>query len=250
MLRKIQRSLFSICWLALLTANSIHALSSRSTTTNIDQTCVVTPAKPSTKVVDMGQDKLVNIFIPPVETKTDGHSALRPSSVALARMMAHCPSLINSKNVLELQCGLGLVSATACKHARPEHVAVTDRDSNTLSLAYATCTRLQRSRASVSRCTMDWADPSTWPNQKYDILLASDVFSEQSSILSLIRVLQFYLASGDDDKHRKRALIVDPVEQVHRDAFCYAAHKAGLEVDVTPFPGMDDFVLLDIFSVD
>jgi hypothetical protein len=140
-------------------------------------------------------------------------------------MMAHCTSLIHSKNVLELQCELGLISSTACRHARPDHVAVTDRDSNTLSLAYAACTRLQRSRASVSRCTMVWADPSTWPNQNYDILLAFDVFSQLFSIFFLSRVLHFYLASGDDDKHRKRALTVDPVEQVHRDAFCYAAYK-------------------------
>lgn len=226
--------------------NSIHALSSRST--NVDQTSVVTPAaaaKPSTKVVDMGQDKLVDIFIP-----TDDHD-VRPSNVALARMMAHCPALINSKSVMELQCGFGLVSATACKHARPEHVAVTDRDSNNLSLAYAACTRLQRSRASVSRCKMDWADPSTWPNQNYDLLLASDVLSKRSSILPLIGVLQFYLASGKDDRHRKRALIVEPVEEVrNRDAFCYAAQKAGLEVEVSPFPGMDGYFLLDIFSLD
>eukprot|EP00980_Cylindrotheca_fusiformis_P005457 scaffold1169_cov120-Cylindrotheca_fusiformis.AAC.7 len=237
----------------LLTLNTIHALSSSSRKA-IKTGAGAAVKPPSTKFIDMGQDKLVEIFIPPKEQNRDTNNAaavaaaLHPSSVALARMMAHCPALIESKNVLELQCGLGLVSATACKHARPDHVAVTDRDSSLLSLAYAACTRLQRSKASVSRSTMDWTDRSTWPNQKYDLLLASDILSEQSSIAPLTTVLQYYLSAGKNDRHRKRALIVDPVEQVHRDAFCYAARRVGLDVDVSPFPGMKNFVLLDIFS--
>ena len=96
---------------------------------------------------------------------------------------------------------------------------------------------------------MDWNDQSTWPNQDYSVLLASDVLHQSSSILPLTRVLKSYLSSGDDD-YRKRALIVDPVEQINRDAFCYAASQAGLDVEQCPFPGMDDFVLLDIFSND
>ena len=94
---------------------------------------------PSVKVVDMGQDKLVDIYIPSQEN--DWKQSVRPSSFALARMIAHCPALIDGKNVLELGCGLGLVAATACKHARPNHVAVSDQNVDVLSLAYTTCTR-------------------------------------------------------------------------------------------------------------
>lgn len=236
------------CWLLptcllLLTKSFSNALSAQG---RLDTTGVASqsPQKviPSVKVFDMGEDKLVDVFVSPKER-------VRPSSLALARMIAHCPSLIEGKNVLELNCGIGLISATACKHARPNHVAVSDKDPDVLALAYTSCTRLQKSRASVSRCKMDWKDKSTWPNQLYHVLLAADVLKQPTSVLPLTAVLKSYLASGDED-FRKRALIVDPVEQRNRDAFCYAANKAGLDVEVCPFPGMDDFVLLDVFSRD
>jgi hypothetical protein len=244
--------------LVLSFSSDRHLVNAFSSASRIDKTNVVprTTGKPvpSTKVVDMGQDKIVNIFLPSSEEqqtkkKDDDGSVLQPSSFALARMVAHCPSLINGRNILELGCGLGLVSATACKHARPNHVAVSDRDYGVLSLAYATCTQLQKSKASVSRCTMDWSDQRTWPNQDYNLLLASDILYEASSIVSLVNVLKHYLTSDSVD-FRKRALIVDPIEQVNRESFCYAAYRAGLEVETTAFPGMDKFVLLDIFSRD
>ena len=137
------------------------------------------------------------------------------------------------------------MSAAACKHARPDHVAISGRDGSVLSMAYTTCTQLNRSRASVSRCTMDWMDRSTWPYQNYDVLLASNVLYEKASIIPLVNVLEFYLCNRADNTW-KQAIIVDPVNQVNRGAFCYAAHKAGLDVKSTPFPGMDDFVLLKI----
>lgn len=203
----------------------------------------------TTKTVDMGQDKLVSVYCSSDEEALTG---LPSGDMALARMMAHCPSLIDGKSVMELNSGLGLISATACRHARPEHVAVTDSCPDALSMAYATCTRLQRPRSSVSRCRMDWNLPSTWPTQKYDLVLASDVLSDDSSILPLTQVLQYYLApsSNNDDEFRKRALIVDPIDQVHRDAFCFAADKARLDVSVSAFPGIDNLVLLDVFSKD
>lgn len=223
--------------LGFLTHNGTHGFSTTAS------------AVSTTKTVDMGQDKLVSVYCPPDEKDSND---LPSADMALARLMAHCPSLIEGKNVMELNSGLGLISATACRHARPEHVAITDWDAETLSLAYFTCTRLQRPRNSVSRCRMDWSLPSTWPNQKYDVVLASDVLSDGSSILPLTQVLQYYLApsSTNGDGFRKRALIVDPIDQVHRDAFCYAADKARLDVSVSAFPGIDNLVLLDIFSKD
>jgi hypothetical protein len=93
---------------------------------------------------------------------------------------------------------------------------------------------------------MDWSDRTTWPNQNYDVLLASDVLYEKAAVLPLVNVLQFYLCSEGEHDMPKRAILVDPVNQVNRDAFCYAAHKAGLEADPIPFPGMHDFVLISV----
>lgn len=247
--------------MVLTAGNQVYALSSSfgkigaaMTTTNI---VTGEEVMPCVETVDLGKDKLVNILVPPDElnrqkngkrgnkilTSDGSGDVVWPSSFALASLIAHCPSVVEDRSILELGCGLGLVSAAVCKHARPDHVAMTDCDGSVLSMAYASCTRLNRSRASVSRSAMDWTDRSTWPAQNFDILLASDVLYEKNSILPLVNVLQNYLCKGAGDE-RKRAIIVDPVNQVNRDAFCYAADKAGLYVETTQFK--DDLMLLNV----
>lgn len=183
-----------------------------------------------------------------MSTRDGGGDIIWPSGVALSRLIAHCPSLVDHRNVMELGCGLGLVSLAAAKYSRPNHLALCDRDRPVLSLAYASCTQLQRSRASVSRCVMDWSDPTTWPAQDYDVLLAADVLYEKSSVLPLVNVLRHYLLATTEssDGRSKRAIIVDPANQVNRDAFCFAAFKAGLDVDQEEFPGFSDLVLLNV----
>jgi hypothetical protein len=197
---------------------------------------------PVIQTIDLGQDKLVEIFV----GNRKNRSKKRSADVALARLIAHCPSFVDDLNVLELGCGFGLASAAAGKHARPNHIALTDYDVNNLKRAYTSVTQLHRSKASVSRCVMNWADKTTWPNQNYDILLGSDVLREKGGILPLVDVLQNYLCSEGRGDKPKRALIVDPVNRSNRDGFCYAAFRAGLEADSVPFPGMDDFVLISL----
>jgi hypothetical protein len=175
-----------------------------------------------------------------------------PSDFALSQLIAHCPSLVEERNVLELGCGLGMVSAVMCKYSNPNHLAITGRDNKILSLAYASCVQLQRSKSSVSRCCMDWKEPSTWPAQEYDMLVAADVLYDNLSILPLVNVIRHYLYCneakvGVETKKQAQAVIVDPINQVkHRWAFCTAAKRAGLYVDQQEFPGRDDLMLLRI----
>jgi hypothetical protein len=222
------------------------------------------PAPPVVSMVDFGLDKYINLFLPAnsrqyaertaargikVTTKDGRGDVVWPAGFALSRLIAHCPSVVEGKNVLELGCGLGAASAAACKYASPNHVALSDRDKSSLSLAYASCVQLQRSKASVSRCWMNWNDRTTWPAQDYNVLLAADVLYEKASILPLVSVLQHYLCNSDGNDNgvnTKRAVIVDPVNQVNRDAFCFAAFKAELEVEQETFPGSPDLVLLSV----
>mmetsp|Transcript_19053 Transcript_19053/g.53096 ORF Transcript_19053/g.53096 Transcript_19053/m.53096 type:complete len:251 (-) Transcript_19053:4168-4920(-) len=202
------------------------------------------------------QDKAIDMFIP---EKSNDHSSTSaatgkrprknykgPSNFALSQLIAHCPSLVDERNVLELGSGLGMVSAVACKYSRPNHVAITDRDKSLLSLAYASCVQLQRSKASVSRCCMDWQQPSTWPQQEYDMLLGADILHDKRSISSLVNVIQHYLCNESKPGTRRQAVIVDPVKQVNRNKFSMEARRAGLIVDQTEFPGSPDLVLLSI----
>lgn len=214
--------------------------------------------KPSTiSTVYLGaEDKEIKIFVPEqscFEASTNSKSEKGrtsekrgPSNFALSQLIAHCPDLVDQRNVLELGSGLGMVSAVACKYSSPNHVAVTGCDKNLLSLAYASCVQLQRSKASVSRSYMDWNKPSTWPKQEYDMLLAANVLYDKPSILPLVNVIQYYLCNEAKDGTKKQAVIVDPVNQGNRNAFCYAARRAGLNVDQKEFPGSPDLMLLSI----
>jgi hypothetical protein len=192
-----------------------------------------------------GDDKEIKLFVPEKSSEPSNDSS-GPSDFALSQLIAHCPGLVDKRNVLELGSGLGMVSAVACKYSRPNHVAITDRDKSLLSLAYASCVQLQRSKASVSRCLMDWNIPSTWPQQEYDMLLAADVLYDKSSILPLVNVIKYYLCNEAKDGRRKQAVIVDPVNQVNRNTFCYAARRAGLNVEQKEFPGSPGLMLLNI----
>lgn len=223
-------------------------------------TSTVQGEPPSVSAIDLGQDKLVKMFVPSnsrqlsknvkrgtrVTTSNGGGDIIWPSGLALSRLIAHCPALVDHRNVLELGCGLGIVSLAAAKYSRPNHLALSDKDKTVLSLAYASCTQLQRSRASISRCIMDWSDPATWPAQDYDVLLAAEVLYDKSNVLPLVKVLHHYLTTKSSDGKMKRAIIVDPANQVNRDAFCYAAFKAGLEVDQERISGVSDLVLINV----
>eukprot|EP00529_Nitzschia_sp_RCC80_P029481 CAMPEP_0113458224 /NCGR_PEP_ID=MMETSP0014_2-20120614/9812_1 /TAXON_ID=2857 /ORGANISM="Nitzschia sp." /LENGTH=322 /DNA_ID=CAMNT_0000349741 /DNA_START=125 /DNA_END=1093 /DNA_ORIENTATION=- /assembly_acc=CAM_ASM_000159 len=234
-------------------------------TTTATPTTTITTSKVAT--VDLGFDRFVELLMPAnsrqlsspsssssssksshrnnrrgtkVHTDDGGGDVVWPAGFALARLIAHSPVFVEDRDVLELGCGLGIVSAAACKYGRPHHVALSDCNRDALGLAYASSTQLQRSRASVSRCQMTWNDPTTWPAQQYDTILASDVLYDKSNILPLVKVLQHYLCQGEarggDGTNQKRAIIVDPINQINRDAFCFAAHKAGLFVETQEFP--------------
>jgi protein-L-isoaspartate O-methyltransferase len=231
----VLRVMFGVMFLA---ENSVIALSARQQFVKEKQRS----GAPVIQTIDLGQDKLIDIFV----GNGNNRSRKRSADVALARLIAHCPSFVDDLNVLELGCGFGLASAAASKHARPNHIALTDYDAHNLKRAYTSVTQLHRSKASVSRCIMNWADKTTWPNQNYDILLGSDVLREEGGIFPLVDVLQNYLCSKGRGNKPKRALIVDPVNRSNRDGFCYAAFRAGLEADPVPFPGMDDFVLISV----
>lgn len=138
-------------------------------------------------------------------------------------------------------------------YTNSNHVAIIGHDNTILSLAYASCVQLQRSKSSVSRCCMDWKEPSTWPAQEYDMLVAVDVIVyDNLSISPLVDVIRHYLYCneakvGDETKKQAQAVNVDPINQIkHRWAFCTAAKRAGLYVDQQEFPGRNDLVLLRI----
>lgn len=216
-----------------------------------------------------------------------------PSSLALARLVANCPSFVQGRNVIEVGCGLGLVSAAALR-AQPRSLCLSDLDSDVLALAYRSCTELSEpiapemeSVSSAMSCKvtaidgLDWANPSTWPcrgsEQRlsktegvaekgggFDVVLASDVLYSEAAVEPLASLIAYLLCpasaasagslqeagveeEGDEaESVVGRALIVDPVNRLHRDAFVEAARSRGLSAVPVPFPGDPDLVLINI----
>lgn len=215
-----------------------------------------------------------------------------PSSLALARLVANCPSFVQGRNVIEVGCGLGLVSAAALR-AEPYSLCLSDLDAHVVALAHRSCTELfepiapeKETGSSVGSCAvtaidgLDWANPSTWTcrgsEQRlsnteavaekgggFDVVLASDVLYSEAAVEPLASLIAYLLrpassksagslqeagveVESDEEDVVERALIVDPVNRLHRDAFVEAARSHGLSAVPVPFPGDPNMVLINI----
>jgi hypothetical protein len=71
---------------------------------------------------------------PPIRDELYGAGdVVWPASVALARLLAHCPSLVRGKRVLEIGAGLGLVGVAAMGAGASE-VCFADVDAGVLAM--------------------------------------------------------------------------------------------------------------------
>ena len=106
-------------------------------------------------VIDLGQGKSVSLYVPTNVAEVEGAvsaggvqdlldtykdalygagDVVWPASIALGRLIAHCPSLVQGKSVLEIGSGLGLCGCVAA-HAGASRVVMTDVDGDMLQLA-------------------------------------------------------------------------------------------------------------------
>lgn len=112
---------------------------------------------------------------------------LWPSAVALAHYLAEHLNLAG-RHVLELGCGLGLVSVVAALQGA--WVLCTDYEEAALVFAR------QNARGNACRRVrfrlMNWCHPAL--RRRYDCILASDVIYEARSFDPLVSLLQRYLA--------------------------------------------------------
>lgn len=114
---------------------------------------------------------------------------LWPSAVALSHYLVRHLDL-EGRRVLELGCGLGLVSVVAA--LRGARVLCTDHDEAALHFA--------RRNARGNACNgvrfrlVDWRCPAL--RRRYDCILAADVIYESRSFVPLVSLLKRYLARG------------------------------------------------------
>lgn len=149
---------------------------------------------------------------------------LWPSAVALARYVTqHCD--LAGQQVLELGCGLGLVSVVAA--LRGARVLCTDYEAE--ALAFARYNARHNACQQVRFRLVDWRRPAL--RRRYDTILASDVIYEARYFGPLVTLLQRYLARDG------RALFSEPGRQnaipffalLRQRGFTYRKELAPLE---------------------
>ena len=248
-------------------------------------------ASASCTTVDLGRGKTVEIFIDAeaenvgdvdfddVMSAEEGISFLTrlhgnlygagdviwPSSQALARLVAHVPSLVKNKDCIDIGAGLGLVSAAAIM-SQAKRVLAVDYDAEVLEM---TRKSLEKMASLVSPSDsakssndfngaevkqLDWSCvDGEWPKHEFDVALASDVLYDEKCaqcVANVIdRVLKKKVTNGDDDDDDESnitALLCDPAHRPNREKFREMCDKLGLAAIVADFPGDPQMRLVQV----
>ena len=215
--------------------------------------------------IDLGQGKSVDLHVPSdvadvsgavsPETLAKFKEALYgagdvvwPAGLALARLIAHCPSLVAGKRVLEVGAGLGVVGNAALR-AGASAVCMCDVDGDMLRLAKASAAEnAPEDPSRAATLLLDWsAIPETFcvsGEQKYDVVVAADVLYDATAARCVSDVV------GRATKPGGMALLCDPENRTHRDDFADAAVALGWETVEADFPGRSDMRLLQATRVE
>lgn len=149
-----------------------------------------------------------------------------PAAVLAARWVAKdLVEALRGKVVVELGCGCGLPGLAAARYASPRSVYLTDIHAPTLqntihnahlnalpaASASATSTEVDPSRwgvldqttvlsscaapVAVYTCRVSWTDPSTYPAEKAEVLLGSDLVYDSGILAALTQAVSGMLAA-------------------------------------------------------
>jgi predicted nicotinamide N-methyase len=205
-----------------------------------------------------------------------------PASLALARLLAHCPSFCAGRRVLELGAGLGLVGSAAAA-AGAASLLMADRDARTLAMAARSAAlnapQLAATPGGVGVLTADWSVPDDWrvvdagsssagssgggsgmsdDGGAFDLVIGSDILYDESAAAPvadlLARVLlrgrgtgaQEAAVEGAEAAPVRRALLADAPQRLHRDAFVAACAARGLAATPSLLPGPEGTILLNV----
>lgn len=164
-----------------------------------------------------------------------------PAEQALARVMAHAPSLCRGKRVLELGCGLGAIGL-ACAASGAFEVLLTDAEEPMVACARGAVAAHGFDNVHVA--VLDWADAEQLHALRqscFDIIVAADVLYDESAPALVANLLATLIVQPGT-----RALIADPAKRPYRTAFDIALMERGMRMEEGPLPGPDGMRLLSI----
>jgi predicted nicotinamide N-methyase len=252
-------------------------------------------ASASFTTIDLGRGKTVEIFIDAEAenvgdvdfddvsaeegisflTRLNGNlygagDVIWPSSQALARLVAHVPSLVKNKDCIDIGAGLGLVSAAAIM-SQAKRVLAVDYDAEVLEM---TRKSLEKMASLVSPSDsakssnafngaevkqLDWSCvDGEWPKHEFDVALASDVLYDEKCAQCVANVIDRVLkkkvtngddddnADDDDDESNITALLCDPAHRPNREKFREMCDKLGLAAIVADYPGDPQMRLVQV----
>jgi ETFB lysine methyltransferase len=114
---------------------------------------------------------------------------LWPSAHALTEFILENPTVFNDKNILELGCGMGLTTI-ALSLNNPKNLLATDYEQPALDATQRNF-NLNGLTQNISVQLLDWRAPNL--NQKYEMIVASDVAYEERFFQPLIDLFQNFL---------------------------------------------------------
>ena len=215
--------------------------------------------------VDLGRGKVITVVLPPpAEGEVDddqvaamsmeavaakfGHltgagDIVWPAGLAFSRLLAHCPSFVDGKRVLELGAGLGTVGLCAAASGAAS-VLLSDYDDEVLEYARDGAAVNDVGNV-VTTARLDWSVgdlPAGGAfDDPFDVVLGADVLYAEHNALSIARLLPKLLNEGG------RCLIADQTQWPWRADFKVACAEGGLVVEEMKLPAPEDVRLLTIF---
>ena len=121
------------------------------------------------------------------------------ASLVMGRWMASKSMLgrFDGKSVLELGAGCDIPGLAIGLYSNAKNVYITDYNPATMkNLHYNIDLNTDRLKSSipnwvekVSAMTIDWDDESTWPSEKMDVVIGSDLIYQESIVPLLLKVL-------------------------------------------------------------
>ena len=215
--------------------------------------------------IDLGQGKSVDLHVPSDVADVKGvvspetlarfkdelygaGDVVWPAGVALARLIAHCPSLVRDKSVLEIGAGLGIVGNAALR-AGASRVCMCDVDGDMLRLAEKSApANAPDDPTRATTLCLDWEDiPEDFcviEKDKYDVVLAADVLYDAVAARCVSEVVTRATRKSG------MAMVCDPENRTHRETFADVSFTNGWETVEADFPGRDDMRLVQATRVE
>ncbi|UCF64201.1 MAG: methyltransferase domain-containing protein [bacterium] len=182
------------------------------------------------KDVDKLLDDLIDLG-PEAEAVKDERlpywAELWPASIALSEFIIENDNLVSGKNALELGCGVGLAGLTAAMYGA--FVTISDYQPDALRISELNwLLNLDRSPTSI---LMDWRNPIL--DEKFDIIIASDVVYEKRYFEVLINVFNHTLKP---DGHiilsePNRTIAMDFFKMLTEEGYCFKSYPAKIDMN-------------------